>query len=136
MKPANDRPSLELDGDGMGVPGGVLKGAVRGESPIHGEVRLFWSTVGRGTTDVEVVARWPLTQGSHFTFVLPAAPVSFSGTLVGVEWALEWVDGKGRAVAECGLVVSPTGCRVELPKVEKPAHKKLKTIFHPFGTQG
>ena len=60
------------------------------------EARLFWFTPGKGTEDVEVVAtqavETPAAAGEHvFRFTLPEAPWSFSGKLISLLWAVEFV---------------------------------------------
>ena len=67
-------------------PGEVLSGTVSWQldAPATGvEVRLFWYTRGKGTTDVQVVKAQqfdaPGARGQRpFRFVLPEEPYSFS----------------------------------------------------------
>jgi hypothetical protein len=83
------------------------------------EVRLFWSTEGRGDRDVEVVAseliERPQRQGEQgFTFRLPAGPYSCSGQLVSVLWTVELVDLDRDLAGSAGLVMGPGGREVHI----------------------
>ena len=117
--------SIEVDRTGGFRPYEAVSGRVRG-GRIEGEVRLFWVTVGRGTEELGVVDSAKLDATGTFVLQLPAAPYSFSGSLVGVEWSIEWVDDSGDAIDQCRLVVSPTGERIDLGKVDKPRSDKAK----------
>lgn len=84
------------------------------------EARLFWYTRGKGTEDlnVEMTQTIPAAgpAGEHsFQFKLPAGPYSFSGTLVSLAWAVEFVADKRSARWE--FTLSPTGREVVLAPV-------------------
>jgi len=60
------------------------------------ELRLLWYTSGKGTRDLEVIARIALTKPGtsgkqRFQFDPPGGPYSFSGTLISIVWAIEAV---------------------------------------------
>ena len=104
------------------VPGETISGTVswRLDAPADGvEVRLFWYTRGKGTTDVQVVKAQHFdsagTSGKRsFRFVLPEEPYSFSGKLVSLIWALEAVIQPGDRSQRLELVVGPGAQEVVL----------------------
>ena len=62
--------------------------------PESAELRLLWSTQGRGITDTGIVQTIPFPnpqagETRPFTLVLPEAPYSFSGALITLTWTLE-----------------------------------------------
>lgn len=103
-------------------PGETIQGAVGwslSAAPSSLEVRLFWYTEGKGTQDVTLVdsVQWPSpeAQGAQpFQFTAPAFPHSFSGKLISLLWALEFVVDQGKEAARLNLVISPTGRELEL----------------------
>ena len=91
---------IHLDGKrGAFAPGESVSGTVSWQldAPADSvEVRLFWYTRGKGTTDVQVVKsqHFDVTGASGkrpFKFVLPPEPYSFSGRLISLIWALEGI---------------------------------------------
>ncbi len=106
-------------------PGETIDGAIGWElsaAPAAIEVRLFWQTRGKGTTDVTVVDRvrveGPALQGAHpFQFVAPAEPPSFSGQLVSLIWSLEAVVLRQGPTASLDIVIAPDGREILLGKV-------------------
>lgn len=59
-------------------------------------IRLMWFTTGKGTRDVNVCseimqAAVPAHSRVAFEFVAPQRPLSFSGQLVSLQWAIEVV---------------------------------------------
>lgn len=103
-------------------PGETIEGAIGWElpeAPGSIEVRLFWQTRGKGTEDVEVVDRLrlerPLAQGAHsFRFMAPPEPVSFSGRLIALNWALEVVVLRQGPSARFDLIIAPDGREIVL----------------------
>lgn len=100
--------------------GDTIRGYVEwqtAEIPRSAEIRLFWQTRGKGTSDSETVAveKFELLQ-SHderpFFFEAPIAPSSFSGTLVSIVWGLELVVEPGGSVAS-DLVIAPDGREIQ-----------------------
>jgi hypothetical protein len=115
--------TVELDGGRNAFrPGERVEGQVSWELPEPPrslEVRLFWSTSGRGDTDVEVVAveEVPAPAASgwvRFGFQLPPGPYSFSGQLVSLAWAVELVASHEDMAASAPIVVGPEGREVRI----------------------
>ena len=84
------------------------------------DVRLFWYTDRGGAQDTGVVGseviEAPGSQGSRsFAFTLPQKPLSYSGRLFDIRWALELVALPSGEAARADLVVSPTGRPLEPP---------------------
>jgi len=110
-------------------PGETVRGSVLwalATPPETLEVRLFWRTQGKGTSDVEIVATHavsrPAAAGEEaFTFVLPEAPWSFSGKLVSLSWGLEGVAEPGGQNAQAPLVLAPHGREILLTPVDDAA---------------
>lgn len=109
-------------------PGEEISGEVRwnfNEAPQAIELRLFWYTSGKGTTDVEIVddLRFdnPAARESRpYRFTLPESPYSFSGKLISLLWALELeVDGGDDNVARYEFVLSPSGKEIVLDAAER-----------------
>lgn len=102
-------------------PTETIEGAIGWElsqEPAAIEVRLFWHTRGKGTEDVVVADRVrfekPGLQGAQpFRFQAPLEPVSFSGRLISVVWALEVVVADGPS-ARVDLVIAPDGQEIVL----------------------
>ena len=103
-------------------PGDEVAGAARWHLPAAPEaleVRLFWSTRGRGDRDFAVVAadaiERPAAQGEHrFRFQLPLGPYSFSGQLVSLLWAVELVAVDREQAGHAEIVVGPGGCEARI----------------------
>lgn len=93
-------------------------------------VRLYWTTSGRGTTDIEVVeestVKNPADQGeTRFSFPLPMSPPSFSGKLITLSWGVELLVEPGEHASQMDLLVSPSGEEIRLPEVTpRPGAKK------------
>jgi hypothetical protein len=88
--------------------------------PTLVEVRLYWKTVGKGTTDLQVVdvarAEAAIPSGERrFEFRLPETPYSFSGRLVSVVWAVELVVEPTDQSCREEIVVAPGGRALVLP---------------------
>ena len=120
---------IEIETDGgreAFAPGEAIAGTVSWRldaAPDAVEVRLFWYTRGKGTTDVHVVKAqhfgYPGAAGRKpFKFVLPAEPYSFSGKLISLIWALEAVVQPGERSVRRELVVAPGGTEILLGTVE------------------
>ena len=105
------------------VPGYTVAGKVAwhtgGEAVTKAELRLFYYTDGKGTRDVKVVHRAAMpavgvNEGEAFSFAVPAGPFSFSGKLVSVRWALEFVLEPVDCVERLEICVSPTAQEIDL----------------------
>ena len=88
--------------------------------PKSVELRLFWFTRGKGTTDVGVAETVTFDGAGQsdrrdFRVRLPAVPYSFSGKLISVVWALELIAQPGNQSTRFELTMSPTGTEVALP---------------------
>ena len=88
------------------------------------EIRLFWYTRGKGTTDAQVVKIHRLdVMTPHgrepFRFVLPEEPYSFSGKLISLVWAIEAIADPGQRTARLELVVAPEGKEIQLQSVPR-----------------
>ena len=106
------------------APGDTISGRVHwtcDEAPAWLELRLFWYTEGKGTQDVGVAAQErfsdPGTGGERpFSFRAPALPLSCSGRLVSIRWALELVGGDD--VPRVEVVIGPGAREIVLGHVE------------------
>jgi hypothetical protein len=101
------------------------------DSPPHSaELRLLWSTSGRGLTDIGTVETIPFPnpqaiETRPFAFTLPEGPYSFSGTLITLAWALELVIQPGNHSQSIDITVAPEGKVVTLPRI-KSAQRDLR----------
>ncbi len=87
------------------------------------ELRLFWYTAGKGTTDVQVVEVQRFeSPGAHqrraFRFKLPEGPCSFSGKLISLSWALELVALPSGQSQRLEFALSPCGREINLVALE------------------
>lgn len=105
-------------------------------APRSAEVRLFWFTEGKGTTDIGVIRTETFSamqsqDARPFRFDLPQGPLSIDGRLVSVNWAIEFVAVSGsETVLRWDLVVSPTGRPLTLQTVTvDPKRKKSSFRF-------
>jgi hypothetical protein len=104
-----------------------VEGAVLWEMdapPKLAEVRLLWFTRGKGTEDGMTVASEKFggpRPGDTRTFKLqiPEAPYSFSGRLISLIWAVEFVLTPGNHFERIEIVVGPEGKEILLPAEEK-----------------
>ncbi len=119
--------AIELDHDVTAfAPGENLLGRMRWElatAPEWIELRLFWYTTGKGSQDVGVgpIERvvQPAAAGEHrFSLRAPNLPVSCSGRLVSVSWALELVTSTDEPVARTEVIIAPDRQEILLGHVE------------------
>jgi hypothetical protein len=97
------------------------------------ELRLIWYTQGKGDADVSVedsrrFEAPALTGSAPFRFALPEAPYSFSGKLISLSWALEFVVIPGEDAARLEFVLSPNGSEVLLAQEEDVTPPGVKTF--------
>jgi hypothetical protein len=117
--------------------GETIAGAVLWEFPERRtliEVRLVWSTKGKGTEDGATVAVQAMNTSQAadtgtFSFAAPDAPYSFDGTLIALVWAVECVVEPGDEFQRIEIVIAPGGREIVLPKIEQPAKS------NPFKTR-
>ncbi len=121
--------SVEIDGGRTGfAPGERVEGRASwelAEQPEELEVRLFWSTSGRGDEDQDVVAVEPVPAPAasgwvRFSFELPPGPYSFSGRLISLAWAVELVAPNEELAASAPIVVGPEGREVRIDGEPEP----------------
>ena len=114
---------IELEGRKTAyLPGETVRGKISWScvaAPKTAELRLFWSTRGKGTVHSELVEglRYdPVSphETHSFEFKLPAEPYSFSGKLITLTWmlGLDVAEADGAATEE--IIVSPFGKEVRL----------------------
>lgn len=121
------RGEIEIaEGRRVFAPGDEIAGTVTWQLPAPpeaAELRLHWRTEGKGTQDVEVVARESFDGPGDrdrrpFRFRLPEGPYSFSGKLISLVWGLELVTDPHRGSEEMlvlvEITVSPTGAELRL----------------------
>ncbi|MDR3403813.1 MAG: hypothetical protein P4L99_15050 [Chthoniobacter sp.] len=89
--------------------------------PKSVELRLLWSTDGRGLQDESVVETIPFaspqaTESRPFAITLPDGPYSFSGALITLRWELELTVLPGNQTTSVGIIVAPGGEAVSLPR--------------------
>ncbi|MCX6878419.1 MAG: hypothetical protein NTW21_32090 [Verrucomicrobia bacterium] len=120
-------------------PGERLDGRVswqHAENIRSAAVRLFWTTSGKGTTDTAVVAAQDLEHPQAddtrtFSFVLPAGPPGFSGSLITLSWGVELVIEPGEQAVHREFEFGPQGNELRLPQIARNQPSK-KTWFKPF----
>lgn len=108
-------------------PGAVLEGELSwAEQPTPAELSLslLWHTSGKGTEDAAVVETKTInlssaSGGSSFSFKLPEAPYSFSGSLISLIWAVEAVVLGQNESSQAEFVLSPAGREITLTPVPK-----------------
>lgn len=109
-------------------PGEPIAGAVLWElekAPDIAEVRLIWFTRGKGTEDgatVETVKldAPPAADTREFAFHAPNGPYSFSGTLIALIWAVEFVAKPGSQFERVEITIAPDGREIALPRIPQP----------------
>ena len=109
-------------------PGEAIAGAVLWEfekAPASAEVRLVWFTRGKGTEDGGIAATVtldapPAADTREFSFDAPNGPYSFSGTLIAVLWAVEFVAKPGSEFERIEIVIAPEAREITLPRIEQP----------------
>ena len=96
------------------------------EAPKTAELRLFWSTTGRGNDDMDIVQVIPFptpgpADSRPFSLTLPDAPYSFRGNLIFLTWTLELHLEPGNLSEGIDLVIAPNGGAITLQKVSAPS---------------
>lgn len=109
-------------GDVAFKPGEEIKGAVSwalDKEPESAELRFFWFTRGKGDTDVGIVERArydsPGMSGDRkFHFLAPQGPLSFSGKLISLVWALELVFEPSGKTERLEIIIAPQAREIQL----------------------
>ena len=104
------------------APGDEVRGSVkwaRAFPPELIELKLIWTTSGRGSEDVEVVETIafenPELEGMRsFRLRLPDSPYSFSGKLVSLTWMLELVVRPEDAAERLTIIIAPNNKEITL----------------------
>ncbi len=100
------------------LPGASISGTIVwqiADPPAESlEIRLLWFTRGKGDRDYDVVdsVTIPVPQASDqapFEFLAPAWPISFSGKLISLIWAVEVILFPDRQAENREIVISPVG---------------------------
>ena len=115
-------------------PGETIAGAVLWEfakPPASAEVRLVWFTRGKGTEDGGIAATVtldapPAADTREFSIEAPNGPYSFSGTLIAVLWAVEFVAKPGSEFQRIEIVIAPDAREITLPRIEQPKATPLR----------
>lgn len=139
VEPSADTSGATMEitlGQSAFLPGDVLTGVAAWhfpKTPRDVEVRLVWSTRGKGTQDAAIVAvekvERPEVAGRHeFEFQLPEEPASFSGKLISLVWAVELVAKGVGEVPRADFVLSPTGREILLGQPSTTAPEPLAPI--------
>lgn len=130
------RLSIETTGRKLAFrPGEACEGSVSwelDEPPESVELRLFWYSEGKEEQDVEVVASQsfelaPRGEGS-FRFEIPAGPLSFTGALIKLAWALELVVEPGEETARLPILVSTVGREIRLEALPAFTDEEMKKL--------
>lgn len=115
------------------APGDTINGSVRtSELPtntVKMAIRLLWYTTGKGTRDVhtshEIVhplGTAPVTL--PFQFTAPHRPLSFSGQLISLQWAVEVVLFPSMQTTLTEIVITHNQAELTLPD----ASEQLKQL--------
>jgi hypothetical protein len=96
------------------APGEIISGIASWdlpERPGRIEVQLLWYTRGKGDPDVQIVDRATVDDPAPldhlaFTFHAPAGPLSYTGTLFSLAWALEVRQVSGGQPQRVELILS------------------------------
>ena len=115
-------------------PGEIIAGAVLWEfenAPDLAEVRLLWFTRGKGTEDGATIGTVtldaaPAADTREFSFHAPNGPYSFSGTLIALIWAIEFVAKPGSEFQRIEITIAPDAREIALPRIEQPKSKGLR----------
>lgn len=122
--------TLEIQKDPKAFePGELIRGVVRwtdldpGDTSV--EVRLFWSTIGKGDRDFSSVdstmisVTKPSGEG-EFEFRAPASPYSFSGKLISLVWTIEARSNETLQTASRDITIAPHGREIRLYESSAP----------------
>ncbi len=116
------------------APGEELVGTVAWQLetvPESLSLRLFWATSGKAEAEVSLVETVPIEGAGmvgerEFRCRLPAGPLSFSGQLISLSWALELVAEPGSHTRRLEILLSEIGREIRLPRLDPPARARKK----------
>ena len=114
--------AIRLDGRTAFEPGETISVELEWSLPSSVEaieLRAVWNTVGKGTKDVGnehllTIDSPNPSESRRINVALPAAPYSFSGTLISLVWALELVVLPSGAACRQEITIAPHGAEIEL----------------------
>lgn len=118
------------------APGETVAGSIHWsleKTPYSVELRLIWFTRGKGSQDVGIIDRLrfdrPEREDTHrFQFTLPALPLSFSGQLISLIWALELVAEPHETSTRVEFMLANDGREILLGSVPSSPHLIGKPI--------
>lgn len=125
-----------LDNNSLFLPGDRIQGTIRG-SAGHARpdeelaVRLIWYTSGKGTRDFAVVDERRHQLGGatkmdlKFEFIAPRRPLSFSGQLISLQWAVEAVG-----------LPSKRSTRIDIVLAHGPSEIRLRSVAEEMKALG
>lgn len=107
--------AIELASQSAFAPGEKITVPIAWElqsPPLSLELRLSWTTRGKGTTDSQTVQVVPVphleaTGRRSIPLTLPNHPYSVTGRLVSIIWTLELVAQPVRESAQVTIVIAP-----------------------------
>lgn len=119
-----------LENNSQFLPGDSIQGTIRGSTaraPADEElaVRLIWYTSGKGTRDFAIVdeRRHKLGEATKidfkFEFIAPRRPLSFSGELINLQWAVEVVGLPSKRSTRIDIVLAHGPSEIRLLSVAK-----------------
>ena len=124
------------DGKTKFLPGEEIQGEVMWDLqklPKTITVNVFWFTEGQGSQDSEIVGSMELEASGlsgrqSFRLALPAAPYSFTGSLISLNWAVEVVAPPVAERGICKFSMSPLDNPAVLKAIEAPLPGVLKFL--------
>ena len=108
------------------APGDLISGTiVASELPSDTHklaIRLLWFTTGKGTRDVNTCfeiahALGPAPSPLAFEFIAPHRPLSFSGQLISLQWAIEVVAFPSKQSSLAEIIITHSDAEIILDDV-------------------
>lgn len=134
-----------LENDAHFLPGARIQGSVGGSTthtPPDEElaVRLIWYTSGKGTRDFAIVDERRLQLGEattidfKFEFIAPRRPLSFSGQLISLQWAIEVVGLPSKRSTRSDIMLAHGPSEIRLLSVAQ--EMKARGVSKPWLRMG